>query len=62
MKGSAEVLAQGGRIEGGFFLGGIGIDFATDTLDVIDDLAGSVVLRTFEDAMLDVMRHAVFVG
>ena len=29
---------------------------------MIDDLAGCVVLSAFEDAVLDVMRHAVLIG
>ena len=56
------MVAQGGGIEGGFLFGGIGVDLAADALDMIDDLAGGVVLCAFEDAVLDVVRHAVFIG
>ena len=56
------MVAQGGCVEGGLFFGGIGVDLAANALDMIDDLAGGVMLGAFEDAMLDVVRHAVLVG
>ena len=62
MEGGAKVVAQGGCVEGSLLLGGICVDLAANALDVIDDLAGGIVLCAFEDAMLDVMRHAILVG
>ena len=61
MESGAEVIAQGGSVERGFFFGSVSIDFSTNALNMIDDLAGGVVLSAFEDTMLDVMRHTIFV-
>ena len=62
MKRGAEMITQSSRIECGLLFGGIGIDFTTDALNVIDDLAGGIMLSSLEDAMLDVVRHAVLIG
>ena len=56
------MIAQGGSIEGGLLFGGISVDLATDSLNMIDDLTGGVVLGAFEDTVLDVVRHTILVG
>ena len=59
VEGGAKVIAQGGCVEGGFLLGGIGIDLAANALDMIDDLTGSVMFSPLEDALLYVVCHDV---
>ena len=56
------MLAQGCCIKRSLLLSGVSIDFATNALNMIDNLTGGVVLGAFEDAMLDVVRHAVLIG
>ena len=59
--GSSHVCRQCGSVVGRFLFGRVGIEFASDVFDAIDELSGRAFVRAFEDRMLDEMGHTAFV-
>ena len=56
------VLRQNSSVERRFLFGGISVDLSADSFYGMDDLPRGMVGSSFEDAMLDIVRHAVLFG
>lgn len=55
-----EMFGESRGVDAGFFFGGEGVEFATNTVDAVPDMVGTAVFGAFEDGVFDEVGDTFF--